>query len=260
MAGYMYLGSQKVCPAIVIGGGGDELNVGYSVDQDGKLLFDLENIVFSGFNDIGDYTFIDRFHYNEFSLVDLSNLTEISGELACEEMFYECYLTSVDLSNLTTISGIYACDKMFLKSSISSIDLSNLTTISGEYSCGEMFVQSDLSSIDLSSLTTISGEHACSMMFGYSSISSIDLSGLTTISGKSACSQMFYNCKNLKNLSFPSLKTISNQNAFFGLITVCSNVTIHFPSNMQSIIQGLSGYPNFSGTNTTLLFDLPSTE
>jgi hypothetical protein len=37
--------------------------------------------------------------------------------------------------------------------------------------------------------------------------------------------------------------------------------TIHFPSNLQTKISTLSGYPNFGGTNgyVTLAFDLPAT-
>ena len=37
--------------------------------------------------------------------------------------------------------------------------------------------------------------------------------------------------------------------------------TIHFPSNLESTIQGLTGYPNFGGTSgyVVLIFDLPAT-
>ena len=38
--------------------------------------------------------------------------------------------------------------------------------------------------------------------------------------------------------------------------------TLHFPSNLESTIQGLTGYPLFSGTSGYVVcaFDLPATE
>ena len=63
----------------------------------------------------------------------------------------------------------------------------------------------------------------------------------------------------LKTLSFPSLKTINTNNSFSAIISGRWNFTIHFPSNMESTVQGLTGYPNFGGYNTTILFDLPPT-
>lgn len=38
-----------------------------------------------------------------------------------------------------------------------------------------------------------------------------------------------------------------------------TNTTVHFPSNLESIISGLEGYPNFGGINTTIAYDLPAT-
>jgi hypothetical protein len=37
--------------------------------------------------------------------------------------------------------------------------------------------------------------------------------------------------------------------------------TLHFPSNLESTIQGLSGYPTFGGTSgyVVLAYDLPAT-
>ena len=48
---------------------------------------------------------------------------------------------------------------------------------------------------------------------------------------------------------------------FSNLCQNATNAVVHFPSNMQTIIEqaSLSGYPNFGGTNTTLAFDLTAT-
>ena len=58
-----------------------------------------------------------------------------------------------------------------------------------------------------------------------------------------------------------------NSNTFGNLTTYLDNIvseavgcTVHFPSNMQSIIGNWSSVQNgFGGTNTTVLFDLPAT-
>jgi len=45
------------------------------------------------------------------------------------------------------------------------------------------------------------------------------------------------------------------------MLSGCSNVTVHFPSNLQSVIGSWYDVQNgFGGTNTTVLFDLPATE
>ena len=63
----------------------------------------------------------------------------------------------------------------------------------------------------------------------------------------------------ITKLEFPSLKstsTISMSNMLEG-VTDC---TVHFPSNLQSVIgQSADVLAGFGGTNTTVLFDLPAT-
>lgn len=73
----------------------------------------------------------------------------------------------------------------------------------------------------------------------------------------------FHNCSNLNSVSFDVLTEENLQycsNAFYGLLDGCTDVTVHFPSNLQSIMGNWSDVLNgFGGTNTTVLFDLPST-
>ena len=54
-------------------------------------------------------------------------------------------------------------------------------------------------------------------------------------------------------------QTYFNPNIFQNMCGQATNAVIHFPSNLESIISGLSNYPNFGGTNTTIAFDLPAT-
>jgi hypothetical protein len=78
---------------------------------------------------------------------------------------------------------------------------------------------------------------------------------------------MFINCQNLTSVSFPALTSASfgsYKNQFSNMIQNVTGCTIHFPSNLDpqggsTVISSLTGYPSFSGTNTVLAFDLPST-
>lgn len=75
----------------------------------------------------------------------------------------------------------------------------------------------------------------------------------------------FSGCVNLGHLFFPALKTIEGTSVLKSLFnTAVNGCTIHFPSNLDpnkgsTVISSLEGYPNFGGTNTVLLFDLPAT-
>lgn len=253
------------------------------------------------------------------SIVDLSGITSLSNNYA----FYKAKIkstSSVNLSNLTTISGEYACEEMFAISNITSVDLSSLTTINSYSGCDDMFgLCQNLISVIGNSLTSISGSFACNYMFYRCTALTGTfnfLSQLKSISGTSACRDMFYDCTNITgvnldnletinndaceymfestgliNMSFPKLSSIINGYTFFyafrnclSLTTVsfgaltstsfgiatsqfrnmlygCSNVTVHFPSNLQSVIGSWSDVVDgFGGTNTTVLFDLPATE
>jgi hypothetical protein len=46
-------------------------------------------------------------------------------------------------------------------------------------------------------------------------------------------------------------------NNFKNMLSGCTDVTIHFPANLNpSKVSVLDTYPDFGGTNTTILFDL----
>ena len=68
----------------------------------------------------------------------------------------------------------------------------------------------------------------------------------------------------LMSVSFPALTSQSfgaSTNQFSGMLSMDEGVTVHFPSNLQSVIGDWSDVKNgFGGTNTTVLFDLPATE
>ena len=121
-----------------------------------------------------------------------------------------------------------------------------------------------LTSVNLSSLTTVSGNSVMAYTFANcTNLINVDLSNLTTISGSSALMFAFEFCKNLATLYFPSLTSTSfgsNTNQFNNMLNGVIGCTVHFPSNLQSVIGSWSSVTSgFSGTNTTVLFDLPAT-
>ena len=170
-------------------------------------------------------------------------------------------------SNATNL-GNYALENAFYYcTGLTSVDLSSLTTISGSYGLGSAFQGcTGLTSVDLSSLTTISGSNAFYKAFANcTGLTSVDLSSLTTISGSGALQNAFYFSAGLKNnsISFPSLTSTSfgsYTNQFNSMLQGVTGCTVHFPSNLQSVIGSWSDVvAGFGGTSTTVLFDLTAT-
>ena len=103
---------------------------------------------------------------------------------------------------------------------------------------------------------------------GLSSFEEIDLSSaedLTTtraLGGTSSIGGAFANTS-ISNLSLPALKSTSfgsYTNQFDYMLKGVTGCTVHFPSNLQSVIGSWSSVTSgFGGTNTTVLFDLPAT-
>jgi hypothetical protein len=82
---------------------------------------------------------------------------------------------------------------------------------------------------------------------------------LSEIKGSNIFNQAFASCSSLTSVSFPALAADSFGsyiNQFNNMLRNCSNVTVHFPASTQAKVEAMTGYPNFGGTNTTVLFDL----
>lgn len=103
---------------------------------------------------------------------------------------------------------------------------------------------------------------------GLSSFEEIDLSSaedLTTtraLGGTSSTGGAFANTS-ISELSLPALKSTSfgsYTNQFDYMLKGVTGCTVHFPSNLQSVIGSWSSVTSgFGGTNTIVLFDLPTT-
>ena len=244
--------------------------------KNGVYIMPTENFTFSLPSDATDIGFCALSHTFEacqtLISIDLSSLITVSGGSSLGYAFSSCSkLASVNLSSLTTVSGGSSLGYAFSScASLTSIDLSSLTTVSGNNAFNYAFQDcTSLTSVDLSSLTTVSSVYCFSNAFkGCTRLTSIDLSSLTTISNNYALQRVFIGCTGLTDVYFRALTTssfgTSYTNQFSNMMQSTGTTTthtLHFPSNLQSTISSLSGYPTFGGTSgyVTLAFDLPTT-
>ncbi len=254
-------------------GSGSPYSIQKSVDANNKLINGGSTIIdLTGVTDIGSHV-LNYAYYNNTTIsgnINMSSLINISGLEACANAFetsslYD-YITSVDLSSLKSISGNSACYNMFANRRITSVDLSSLESISSFSSCYRMFGNNALSSLSLPSLKIVNNPYGCDEMFAsqYSTYTSVNFPSLLTINESFVLRRMFKDCTNLTSLSFSALTSNSfgsKTSQFYHMLEGCSNVTVHFPSNLQSVIGSWSDVTSgFGGTNTTILFDLPATE
>lgn len=264
--GKLYLGTQEICPLIydleTVPTGlpkevdGDGI---YGPPVSGTINFSLPSTA----RDVADYTFYYAFEDSPaINSADFSSLTDVSGNRAFYNAFNTSSITSVDFSGLVYVNGSYAFYFAFSDCfSLVSVDLSSLTELLAQRAMCGCFSGCGITSINLSSLTTISGQLAAAQMFDYcEDLASVDLSSLAVVDGNGAMQAMFRGCESLTTLSFPSLTANSfgaYTNQFRNMLDGVTGCTVHFPAAIQSTIGSWSDVTNgFSGTNTTVLFDL----
>lgn len=171
-------------------------------------------------------------------------------------------ITSFSLpSNATDVGPNALAYAFYSCPSLTSVDLSSLTKVSGEDAFYEAFYKcTSLTSVDLSSLTTLSGRGALEYAFdACTALTSVEFSSLTTVSGYNSLGAAFSRCSSLTSLSFPALTVAGLQfgsSQFDDMIRGVTGCTIHFPAAVKAKIEATASYPNFGGTNTTVLFDL----
>ena len=202
-------------------------------------------------------------------MLDLTGITTITEYALANAYKYSINLpTNLDLSGITTIKD-YGCYGMFEGShSITNVNMSGLTSIGYPYAIDRMFYGSSISSIDMSGLTSITASFPAGTfngrVFGTCiNLTSVTFPALAILTGNRSLYYWFYECSSLTSLSFPALTSTSfgsYTSQFSNMLSGCSGVTVHFPSNLQSVIGSWNDVVNgFAGTNTTVLFDLPAT-
>ena len=107
----------------------------------------------------------------------------------------------------------------------------------------------------------------CISFSNCTALTSVNFPALTTLSASSCMTYCFRYCSSLTDVYFPALTTTSfgsNKDQMNRLLNSTGTTvthTLHFPSNLETIISGLTGYPTFGGTASAvqILFDLAAT-
>jgi hypothetical protein len=178
-------------------------------------------------------------------------------------------INSISFPDLEEVVVSQACYYMCYGSSVTSVSAPNLKTISSPLSgFAYAFSNCHLHSIDFSSLETIAGQTAFGyafegQMFGANYLQTATFPALSNVSGSGCFQHAFRYQTALTSLSFPALISTgfgSYTNQFNSMLQNVTGCTVHFPSNLQSVIGSWTDVTNgFGGTNTTVLFDLTAT-
>lgn len=228
----------------------------------------------SGYTEFPSYQVENGVASRRSKILDGTEFLDITnvGDYGLAYAFYNCTgLTgSLDLSSLTTINrgglnrAFYGCTGL-----TGQLDLSSLTTINGNDGLNSAFYGcTGLTSVNLSSLTKINGTNGANSVFSRcTGLTDVSFQALTTINSSGALASAFAQCTGITNVYFNSLTTTSFgsiKNQFNSLLATTGKTvthTLHFPSNLQSKISTLTGYPTFGGTSGYVVcaFDLPAT-
>lgn len=193
-------------------------------------------------------------------------------------MQYGCYknvdITVADFRGITAVasSGLSNCFQGC--TSLITLDLSDVTSLTGGYALSNVCNGcTSLANVYLNSLMYAGDPYVGSAsnsalyyaFYGCTSLTSVVFTSLLGIYGNNCMNQCFGGCTSLTTLSFPALTSAGidsyGDSKLKNMLSGCSNVTVHFPSNLQSVIGSWYDVQNgFGGTNTTVLFDLPATE
>lgn len=215
----------------------------FQLDANGKLVPNATTthiMDFTGVKSVGAYMLYQAYYNNDeiSGVVNLSSIETLTDGNSMQNCFSVCGgITGADFSNLREANAARVIGSTFSGcSNFTTIDLSSLLVV-GSYSMDSTFSSSGLTTLKLYSLKRIA---AASAMYRCCAF----CSALTSV--------YFY------ALDSSSFGTATNQ--FSGMLTSVTGCTVHFPSNIQSTIGSWSDVTSgFGGTNTTVLFDLPST-
>lgn len=226
------------------GGGTSSKGVNCAVKTDGSV----DSIIFASgtfSNNRGQNVGLKAYVTIATSTTDFINL---SGNL---------YPAQTPLGNLM---GVEITSPSF----INNIEELNLSNLLGIYLTNST-ANTTLKKVDLSNCIAMCIPRAFT---GFTALEEIKLTNLSDLSvsnalgGTASRGGAFANTA-IQTLSFPALKSTSfgtNTNQFNYMLKGVTGCTVHFPSNLQSVIGSWSSVTSgFGGTNTTVLFDLPAT-
>ena len=230
-------------------------------------IYKGSDLIWAGYSDAPTYIFRDIDSNGKLTLatgsLESANSIKRLKDYALEYAFYNCANLSgtVTFSNLKNLNKSYILYRAFYGcSGITSVVFSQLENISGSYAVSECFKNcTSLTSVSFPELKRLSGSYMGRYMLeGCSSLTSITFPKLSYLNNM-VFSNFFKNCTSLRSVSFPALTASSfgTTNVFNDMLTGVTGCTVHFPSNLQSVIGAWTSVTSgFGGSNTTVLFDL----
>lgn len=225
MAGYMYLGNKKVCPAILVGSQPEPPEYDSLIKMPkGLKELDIDDTYISIFAD-WEYTKPVPLEANMKVLLDLNELEIITG--GSSGLFgSSAFMTFFN-------DGIY-----WVSIDIKAENLKEAGDGTFKYFATYGYTVQRETSVFYNPI--------------------IIFQKLEKIG--SYCFLYFVN-SGITDIYFPKLKT-SHSNGLDDMCTFADRpVTLHFASNQESLISSLNGYPNFGSSYTvTILYDQPATE
>ena len=228
MAGSLYLGSQKVCPSMLV-----------VREEPTSCVFRVPDNVTnisktSAFGSL--YGNLNPFPYD--LAIDLNNVEEISGDGCFEYTFGGCNIVSLK-EKIKTISARQVFSVCFAFANIPE----------------DSTLFENLESVSSSGLNSALMYSTGKQTYRFKKLNYIENNGFEACFGRSSAKHIYFN--SLKSDSFDTSGAYYHFESMLMGVTGC---TLHFPSNLSSVIPTLDTYPNFGGTNTVILYDLEATE
>ena len=271
--------------------------IGYNLIHTGNISFDnltavsgerAFNYAFSNANITGKMTFNNltsangyyAFYYAFYGAtvsqgIEFNSLVTLTSNSSY--LFYYAFswcVGNVYFNNLETVNANFCfnCSFSYMKD---IVYLHKLKTVTGSYAFQYAFQGDQSTEVEnrqapyisglFSSLESITSNNAFRCAFQYNNhiTGAITFSKLNTINNNNIFYYAFRDCINITSLSFPALTSTSFDSyttQFDNMLQNCTDVIVHFPSNLQSVIGSWASVTaGFNGTNTTVLFDLPAT-
>lgn len=239
------------------------------VDSNGVLQAptELAHLSFDGVKALEDEYLFHRAFWRVYNVESISfpDLETINGSGVLRGIFEQCSsLVEINFPKLRIIDGekspmyqaFYNCTNL---TEVSFPMLTHIGSSALYYAFQSCY---NVRSISFPELVSI-GASGLYQAFERNVVTSVSFPKLSSIKGSRVFYMTFASCTSLVDLSFPSLNSDSFgtfKDQFNYMLSGVTGCTVHFPSNLQSILGSWSDViSGFRGTNTTVLFDLPAT-
>jgi hypothetical protein len=248
------------------------------IDANGVLQLPTQpdNLTFTGVKSLGKSTLYYKFYKSDIKSISFPDLEQA---ITTDCLNHTFYMSKIETASFPKLTEIDYAGYMFSTCNLASVSFPKLVTVYGSGSLRGLYYAfngSLITNLEFPKLKTIVGDSHAFSYFCNScpKLETVRFTELETIPTKSsASSSNFYSafgsCPALKNIYFNAVTTSTFtggytyvfNNMFDNNSGKINGCTVHFPSNMQSIISGLTGYPTFGGNSSyiTIAFDLPAT-